>query len=89
MKVYPIHSFPLTQKDMQPIQQQLQKQVQICPFHEPVQYVAGADLAYGENKTEEKSLVQFYVHKQVYVLYMSPLAIASIYLLRLTSPCIL
>lgn len=65
MKIHAIHSFPLTKQDMQRVQQNLQKKVQICPFRGPLHYVAGVDLAYGETKAAAVIVVMDYHSKKV------------------------
>lgn len=48
LPVHHIHSFNLELDEMKQIQKQLREQIQIMPFREVPQYVAGVDLAYAE-----------------------------------------
>lgn len=65
MHYRPIHSFSLDPTQMQQIQAELREQIELIAYTEPVQYVAGVDLAYFANQAIAVIIVMEYESKQV------------------------
>lgn len=61
----PLHSFDLELSQMEELQLQLQSQIQITPYHDQPQLVAGVDLAYFDHQAIAVIVVIDYVTKKV------------------------